>query len=186
MRRLAACLLMLLVALPAGCEPFFTQAELDRVSHRGFIEQNYRIWWQAAYDVYRAGDGELEQPPLFAGGLLAPEDREHTPMPQPVRDAWRFYYANVELADFGNVYVSSFVLNNRDRLWVVRTSTDGDDGWVELYRDDGAWLEAGRTWLELIAWVEREADVAALREQVQTGALPAALDDRSVRTLWQP
>lgn len=178
-----ATLLMLL--LLASCEPFFTREELDRVTHRGYLEVTYRQWWQREADSWAAGGDASGQKPMFHYGILPPHQREHTPMPNSVRHAWRFYASRMEPQGRGVVDLSHFVLNEDDELWVVRATTPNDDGWIELYNEEGQWLEAGRSATELIAWIESEAELPALRAQVETGALPEALADRWSRTLWR-
>ncbi|MGL4648401.1 MAG: hypothetical protein ACRC1H_03260, partial [Caldilineaceae bacterium] len=115
LRLLAALLALLLLA---GCEPFFSEEELDRVTNRGHIEVTYRMWWQKEFDAYVAGGYDSGQPRMFSYGLIPQEERAQTAMPQAVRDAYEFYYRSVEQADWGNVSLIIFVLNEDDELWL--------------------------------------------------------------------
>lgn len=46
--------------------------------------------------------------------------------------------------DWGSVDIHRWELNGKP-LYVVRTDTDGSDGWLELYDADGTALGYGRT-----------------------------------------
>jgi hypothetical protein len=65
-------------------------------------------------------------------------------------------------------------------VYAVRVTTDGDDGWLELYDERGTELGVGRTYVELIAWGDR----ATIRAAVENGEFPPELSDRDTRTLW--
>lgn len=79
-------------------------------------------------------------------------------------NAFNYYYNNVEVADWGCVRLFSMKDNNRnhDEIFIIKVSTDGDDGWVEAYNLHGL-VAAGRTYLELVYWID---NVEELRSYV--------------------
>ncbi|MEL6140303.1 MAG: hypothetical protein AAFU67_01655 [Bacteroidota bacterium] len=103
--------------------------------------------------------------------------------PITIEQAYNYYFENVQRADWGNVHLyqlpkgtasSSFV------IYVIRVTTDGDDGWLELYDENGTELGVGRTLLELVEWGNRDT----IRAMVQSGEFPPALNDRRDETIW--
>jgi hypothetical protein len=92
---------------------------------------------------------------------------------QAAVDAFNFYYVNVEEADWGCVRLFSLKQNTGGKqlqFFLVKVSTDGDDGWIEVYQayndDDalggggrgGGGVTAARTYLELIYWMDNSLD----------------------------
>ena len=84
---------------------------------------------------------------------------------QAAVDAFNFYYVNVEEADWGCVRLFSLKQNTEGKqlqLFLIKVSTDGDDGWIEAYEADdalgggggGGCVAAARTYLELIYWMD--------------------------------
>src|SRR5439155_5569474 len=73
------------------------------------------------------------------------------PLPQPVFEAYGFYDRGVMERDFGSVSVHRWQVDGAD-LYVVRCTTDGSDGWVELYDADGTPLAYARTEYDWPAW----------------------------------
>lgn len=65
--------------------------------------------------------------------------------------------------------------------YAVCVSTDGDDGWLEIYNECGHQIGVGRTYIELISWGEAKE----IREQISTSSFPSELIDRQAKTLWQ-
>jgi hypothetical protein len=98
-------------------------------------------------------------------------------LPGEVRTAAEYYYDRVEAEDWGSVRVYRVPTDSMD-TFAVRVTTDGDDGWLEVYDPQGHFLAAGRTYIELIAWAAREK----VRQQFGDN-WPKALDTR--KTLWQ-
>ncbi len=71
--------------------------------------------------------------------------------PQLVREAYDLYYENVECGDWGTVRF--YLMPVRDEeIFVIQTTTDGDDGWLEVYDLTGNPLGLGKTYLEEIEW----------------------------------
>ncbi|MGC4120029.1 MAG: hypothetical protein QM765_36705 [Myxococcales bacterium] len=63
-------------------------------------------------------------------------------LPKGVQEAFNFYFQHVETEDWGSV--SAYKLNlNGQQLYVVRTGTDGDDGYVEVFNFAGKRLATG-------------------------------------------
>jgi hypothetical protein len=101
-------------------------------------------------------------------------------LPSSVQAAFVYYWSNVEQRDWGSVRLYTVEILGA-QTFAVRTTTDGDDGWLEIYAADGSLLGAARTYLELVAW----GNPVALRAQTSTGEFPSELADRHTRTLWQ-
>jgi hypothetical protein len=74
--------------------------------------------------------------------------------PQNVLDAYRFYEQAVMEQDWGSVRVYPWELQGT-ALYVVRCTTDGSDGWVELYDADGTALGCARTDWDCPVWKPR-------------------------------
>lgn len=129
-------------------------------------------YWNNKYQAYKRGE-EIEEEFLQHSKV----DRDGA-VPEAVKEAIQYYYENVEKRDVGVVRLYQLSVENTN-VFVVRTTTDGDDGWVELFNENGESLGVGRTYIELVAWDEPEA----LRAQTQNGEYPAQLDTAS--TLWK-
>jgi hypothetical protein len=106
-------------------------------------------------------------------------EQEAATIPPTVRDAYAYYRGTVEAQDWGSVRLYRVPVGEQP-VYAVRVTTDGDDGWLELYDEQGTELGVGRTYLELVAWGDR----ATIRAQVQSGEFPPELSDRATRTLW--
>lgn len=138
------------------------------------FEAFFHDHWRAKYDAYRRGADDDSR--LFAAYLI---DRDDAAIPQSVRDAVQVYLSEVEANDWGSVRLYRVPIAAQS-VYAVMTTTDGDDGWLEVYNEPGDLLAAGRTYLELIDWGDREL----IRAQTTTGEFPPSLDDRDARTLW--
>ena len=96
-----------------------------------------------------------------------PTDRELSPsatkipraerdkLPPQVREAHEFYWQKLEHEDIGFARVYQ-VAADAEQTYAVRAQTDGDDGWLEIYDEHGAFLAAGRTYIELVWWGPRD------------------------------
>jgi hypothetical protein len=101
-------------------------------------------------------------------------------LPSEVYDAHLFYIKHFTDEDIGSDRVFKVPIDDAE-VFAVRTTTDGDDGYLELYDERGAWLAAARTNMEIHAWGSREW----LREQAEhPGGLPPELADSHQQTLW--
>lgn len=106
-------------------------------------------------------------------------DRVAPHLPEAVKEAFQYYYNNVEQADWGSVRVYQFPLEDTS-FYAVETNTDGDDGWAELYDLQGQAIGFGRNYMEQVYWGEQ----ATTRGYVQTGDFPPAANDRYDRNSW--
>ena len=140
---------------------------------QSFIETQLHTYWQARYAAYRAGE---ELPVRF---LQAFEQQPSPALPAAVTAAYEFYFAAVQAADWGNVYLIQSSVEGQ-LFYLIHVTTDGDDGWIELYGLDGSLLGAARRYLELVEW----GDQASLRQQTNTGEFPTTLQARLGETLW--
>ncbi len=126
---------------------------------------------------------EADQDPA----LVCPKEFELSPtaekqnvddMPATVREAHGYYKRLIEDADWGSVHIYRVATETAD-TYAVRVTTDGDDGYLEVYGEDGMFLAAGRTYIEVVAWGSREW----LRPQVGQN-LPHKLQAAASQTLW--
>lgn len=63
-------------------------------------------------------------------------------MPKGVQEAFNYYFKNVEQEDWGSVGVYKLQVGG-ERFYVVHTSTDGDDGYTELFNYAGKRVATG-------------------------------------------
>ncbi len=150
---------------------------------QAWYTEQLRSFWAARFQAYlEESDSNEERYPKVKelGGAAVKVDRKKQgkSLPGEVREAAEYYFKRVEAEDWGWVRVFR-VATDHGETYAVRVTTDGDDGWIEVYDLQGRLLGAGRTYLELIAWAPRDE----VREQFGDN-WPAALD-RS-KTLWQP
>ncbi len=150
---------------------------------RSWYTEQLRSFWAARFQSYLDGsDPDNKRYPrekeLGDAAVKVDRKKKWTALPRPVREAAEYYYNRVEAEDWGSVRVYR-VPTDHGETYAVRVTTDGDDGWIEVYDLQGHLLGAGRTYIELIAWAPREE----VRQQFFDN-WPEALD-RS-KTLWQP
>ncbi|MFQ3615444.1 MAG: hypothetical protein SNJ57_05765 [Cyanobacteriota bacterium] len=139
-------------------------------------------FWQAKYAAYQSGEDSTEEMPLRQNAIGSIGIAGTPSLPANVQAAYDFYDENVMQRDWGSVSVSQMPMEGAPNgaVYAVVTTTDGDDGWLELFDLDGNPLGAARTYLELVSW----GDPAVLREQVHTGEFPEELQARMDTTLW--
>lgn len=142
---------------------------------RTAFEEVHREYWVRRYCT-SLGGGDFEERFLQA---YAVDRNQLTQLPAKVQEAHQYYYDNVEQRDFGVVRLHKAPIGEQE-AYVIYVTTDGDDGWVELYSLDGKELSIGRLYIELVGWGTKKT----IRSQTQTGKFPYSLSDRSVRTLW--
>ncbi len=139
------------------------------------FEQIHREYWLRRYCAY-VNDQELDESFLQSYAV----DRAQLPqLPAKVQDAHQYYFENVEEKDFGVVRLHQVMLTD-EQVYVIYVTTDGDDGWVELYSEEGTELSIGRLYLELVGWGTKKF----LRGQTETGKFPYTLSNRTSLTLW--
>ncbi|HEY3449024.1 MAG TPA: hypothetical protein VGK67_21865 [Myxococcales bacterium] len=63
-------------------------------------------------------------------------------LPKGVQEAFNFYFKHVENEDWGSV--SAYKLNlNGQQMYAIRTGTDGDDGYIEVFNFAGKRIATG-------------------------------------------
>jgi|GEM_PF-1298427 len=150
---------------------------------QSWYTEQLRSFWAARFRAYLDdSDPNNERYPrekeLGDAAVKVDRKKKWKSLPAEVREAADYYYNRVEAEDWGSVRVYR-VPTEHGETYAVRVTTDGDDGWIEVYDLQGHLLNAGRTYLELVAWAPREE----VREQFFDN-WPEALD-RS-KTLWNP
>ena len=149
-----------------------------------------QAWFTERLRAFHAGrfqaflddsDPDEEQNPreheLSIDAVKVDRNKEWPTLPEAVKQSAEFYFTHVESEDWGSVRVFR-VPTPIVETYAVRVTTDGDDGWLEVYDRKGDFLGAGRTYIELIAWAPAEE----VRKQFGDN-WPEALD-RS-QTLWK-
>ena len=130
-----------------------------------------RAYWQSSYEAYLNEGNEPEFP-------FSVHDRGDENLPEAVKESIAYYIAQVEAADIGRVELYEM---KTPKVFIINTKTDGDDGWVELFTSEGRAVGSGRTFIELIAWGEKET----IRKMTADSSFPQDMDDRFERTLWK-
>ncbi len=147
---------------------------------RQFCESELKAYWQKKYTAYCEGQ-ETNIPLSLCQNLLTPLQvaQNRDGIPQRVLDAYKFYDEYVMQQDWGSVTLARVAIADQD-TYVIRVTTDGDDGWLEIFDTTGKVLGAARTYLELVSWGE----IKPIRAAVDTGEYPAELEARMDSTLW--
>lgn len=154
-------------------------------ARRERVQQVYAQWfqthWQERYQDYCQGDiGAPENFVLYRCAVMAVREMSTPPgIPSTVLEAYRFYLQEVEDRDCGVVTVAQVPVDDQD-TFAVFVTTDGDDGWLEVFDGSGSILGAARVYLELLLW----GTPTDTRAMVQTGAYPIAAADLAAQTLW--
>jgi hypothetical protein len=100
--------------------------------------------------------------------LRQPEHRAG--LPAALLEAHDFYVQQIAAQDLGSVHGVTLRVGEQ-MTFAIAVTTDGDDGWLEIYARDGTLLAAGRSYLDQVLWAERDE----VRAWTQTAALPPAL-----------
>ena len=85
----------------------------------------------------------------------------------PVKEAWDYYFIHVEQADWGSVGLYKLLVDDAD-IYAIHTTTDGDDGWIEIYDLQGENLGMGRINSTTIHWrdqsIRKEGGLPGMEE----------------------
>lgn len=87
------------------------------------------------------------------GNLRDPVERAK--IPRQVLEACDFYYRNVLENDWGNVRVFRIPVDGAP-TFAVRVTSDGGDGWLEVFDERGGTLGTARTDCGLVQWRPRD------------------------------
>jgi len=139
------------------------------------IQTTMHDYWQERYRAYLEAT-EMDATPTPLAAMTATTPTPAT-LPDAVQDAYQFYQQNLAERDRGTVDLEPLTFDG-SLVYAVRAATDGDDGWLELYDTSGTLLGTGRTYIELVAWGDRDE----IRSEVHTGEYPPTLDRN--QTLW--
>ena len=101
--------------------------------------------------------------------LSEPENREG--MPETMLAAYDYYREHIVAKDLGSAYGVTLLVGEQITFGVVVT-TDGDDGWLEVFDIEGQPLGVARTCLDKVLW----GDCQQMRALVATSALPPELE----------
>ena len=154
-------------------------------ARRERVQQVYAQWfqthWQERYRDYCQGDiSDPDDFVLYHYAVMAVRETAEPPgIPPAVLESYRFYIQEVEDRDCGVVTLSQVPIDDQD-TFAVFVTTDGDDGWLEVFDSTGAILGTARVYLELLLW----GTPADIRAMVETGAYPIAAEDLAAQTLW--
>lgn len=147
---------------------------------RDFYTHSLRESTQQRYDAYLQNE-ELDHQWLQQHRLRWEPWRENAiGLPESVFAAYSYYIQRVNDTDLGGVSVYRVPVDGVN-TFLVRVTTDGDDGWLEVFDHDGTPCGAARYYIEVVAW----GDVAAIRAMAEEPfTMPKELNDASQRTLW--
>jgi hypothetical protein len=168
-----------MTVMPKGEGQFEMTTWVERVQQ--VYAEFFKGYWQSQYRTYcQGGAGDPESFDLYRHALMSVREMAQPPgIPQPVLESYGFYHQQVEDRDCGVVTVAQVPVDNQD-TFAVFVTTDGDDGWLELFDANGQDLGSARVYLELLLWGPK----AAIRTMVHTGGYPVALDELQAQTLW--
>lgn len=152
-------------------------SDYTRRKIRRQYETMLALWWKHSYEAYKAGEEWLPEYRFHEEEKDLRGQMEH--LPEPIQTAFRYYLEHVEDADFGNVRVRQVPTLPVPTI-AVRTTTDGDDGWLEIYTLDGQRIGVGRTYLELVGW----GATAPIRAETDTAGFFPSFQARFGQTLW--
>ncbi len=97
--------------------------------------------------------------------------------PNAIRAA-KDYYCGVECY-YTRMYKVSYI---DVTTYAIVVSTDGSDGWIEVYDEQGREIGIGRTWMELIGW----GNIDEIRnESFRNNGIPNFIINSDKTTLWQ-
>ena len=147
---------------------------------RGWYSERLKKYFARRYRAYVFGkDRDVGHTELGRAAVaLGPDERDR--LPDEVRAARQFYAKHFEDEDLGSARVYRAGVR-RKLVYVIRVTTDGDDGFQEFYDGRGNFLAASRRYIEVVAWGSREW----LRAQAtHPWDLPPGLKDAPRRTLW--
>lgn len=151
-----------------------------RSEERGLSLLTFRAWALLSGadplpdDPTLAARAALDDMPLdLLGGRYAmfePEVRRS--LPATVIESWRFYTGTVEARGLGCVHVVDIALSAaHGAVYLVRTTTEEGEGYLEVYAADGAPLASGRLGGgRLTSWDER---FGAVRDEARRLAVTA-------------
>ncbi|MER3435812.1 MAG: hypothetical protein C4288_21125 [Leptolyngbya sp. ERB_1_1] len=132
------------------------------------IRQAWANQHAEAYKAQENGVQSFQASPSIRLDLS--DEKNRSTIPQPILEAYDYYFDKVESADWGSVSASKEKIENQD-VYAITVRTDGDDGWVELFDPAGQELGAARTLEEWTTWGETEA----IRSYTENSAFPTEL-----------
>ncbi len=141
-----------------------------------YFTEKLKIYWQKAYAAFKTEHEFMEKFMQTKQMEISSKSR----VPSLVKESHQFYFQNVQQADWGNVYALKFKVI-RKTVYAIYVTTDGDDGWVELYDAQNNYLGSARRYIELLGWT----DIPTLRNQVSTGDFPDSLANKHEDTIWK-
>jgi hypothetical protein len=119
---------------------------------RSYFEQALK---DHVFSQYRAFLNKVEYPRRYLQEfeLRWPRWRENElNLPTEIFNSYRYYLQTVQDRDIGSVRAFRVPMA-RIEVYAVRVTTDGDDGWLEIFDGKGKLLGAARTYLEIVSWL---------------------------------
>jgi hypothetical protein len=141
------------------------------VEVRNFYEAQLRSYWQAQFAAFQK---EEEQAGIFLGSFLLDQSAL---LPPTVQKALAFYEQQIVDHDLGSTRIFRVPVNGQD-TYALEVTTDGSDGWLEVYDSNGDPLGYGRTFIELVSWGSKDA----IRALVDDFEFPPGFDP--AKSLW--
>lgn len=150
---------------------------------RQHYENLYNEYYTEQYRTYLKG--EKYRKSLFEGGkyLISyslGKEKLLEGIPAAVTNGYNYYLKHICGRGLGGIGVYKLPCDGHD-TYAIRVSTDGSDGWLEVYDRHGQEVGTARTYIDLIGWGNREE----IRGYVHNFEFPDSLNDKSKRTLWQ-
>lgn len=123
---------------------------------RNFYVEEFRKHYEQAYHAYcnNLDMERFEDIEVFLLNNCLGFDKEvinNPQIPQTILDIYNFY---LKYGD-SSCSISKVKVQEYD-TYAIRVTTDGDDGWLEVFNERGESLGAARTYLEVISWKSPE------------------------------
>lgn len=135
------------------------------------VREAWAAKWATEYRAQTDGVQSLQANASTSLDLRNGAERSQTP--KTVLDAYDYYSEEVEAADWGSVSAAIEKIQDQD-VYAITVSTDGDDGWVELFDRAGQKLGAARTLEAWTTWGETDQ----IRAYTQSSELPEELQEK--------
>lgn len=154
-------------------EPAMNSSELKRE-----IESLLKDYWQKEYQAYLEKRDSKTEESFFGESATILSSAEESSAPENVRNAAEYY--NEACDDWGSASIHQLQSSKNGTCFIVSVTTDGDDGWLEVFSEQGEPLAAARRYIELLSWGQTDE----IRAYAENGEFPADLNDRMNSTLW--
>lgn len=137
------------------------------------INNNYQKMVKEALVAYHAQEDLGEVETIFPNSISISHADIIRECPPGTVESYKYYWDNVEMQDWGGVYVIKVKIAGID-IFITHVFTDGDDGWMEIYDAENNCHGIARRYIDLLHWGEKDD----IRSMTESGDYPAELEKR--------